>query len=293
MRSSEECAAKVCGRSFCATDLAAIKEFVSGNPSASRREIATWTCESLQWLRPNGQLKEMSCRVALLRLEDLGLIRLPPARKRSGNRKPYRPSNTITAPAEEVVAPVGQLIEPRVRKVESAADSRLWNEAVSRFHYLGYKRLPGAQLRYLVESAETLLGVVGFAASAWKVAPRDHWIGWSQQQRKAKLHLVVNNARFLILPWVKSPNLASWILARCARRLPWDWEKRYGYRPALLETFVERGRFCGTCYKAANWISIGETQGRGKLDRNHTASLPRKQIFLYVLDRHFRRLLCQ
>ena len=290
---SEECATTVCGRSFSAADVAAIKEFIARNPSASRREIATWTCESLRWLRANGQLKEMSCRVALLRLEALGLIGLPLARKRSGNRKPYRPTETITVPREEVVAPVGQLVEPRVRRVESSADSRLWNEAVSRFHYLGYKRLPGAQLRYLVESADTLLGVVGFAASAWKVGPRDRWIGWSEQQRKARLHLVVNNARFLILPWVKSPNLASWILARCARRLPCDWEKRYCYRPVLLETFVERGRFCGTCYKAANWIRIGETQGRGKLDRDHTASLPRKQVFVYVLERGFRRVLCQ
>jgi hypothetical protein len=290
---SEECATTVCGRPFSAADVAAIKEFIAQNPSASRREIATWTCETLRWLRPNGQLKEMSCRVALLRLEALELIRLPPPRKRSGNRKPYRPTETIAVPREEAVAPVGQLVESRVRRVESRADSRLWNEAVSRFHYLGYKRLPGAQLRYLVESADRLLGVVGFSASAWKVGPRDRWIGWSEEQRKGNLHLVVNNSRFLILPWIKSRNLASWILARCARRLPNDWEERYSYRPVLLETFVEHGRFYGTCYKAANWICIGETQGRGKLDRDHTAWLPRKQIFVYILERGFRRALCQ
>ena len=290
---SEECAATVCGRCFSAADVAAIREFIARNPSATRREIATWTCETLRWRSPNGRLKEMSCRVALLRLEDRGLMRLPPPRKRSGNRKPYCPTETIAVPAEEVVASVGHLVEPRVRRVETRADSRLWNEAVSRFHYLGYKRLPGAQLRYLVESADTLLGVVGFSASAWKVGPRDSWIGWSQQQRKASLHLVVNNSRFLIVPWVKSRNLASWILARCARRLPLDWQKCYGYRPVLLETFVERGRFHGTCYKAANWACIGETQGRGKLDRDHTASLPRKQIFVYALERDFRRALCR
>ena len=290
---SEECALSVCGRSFSGADVAAIREFIARSPSASRREIATWTCEAFRWVRPNGQLKEMSCRVALLRLEERGLIRLPPPRKRSGNRKPYRPTKTIVVPTTESLVPVGRLVEPTVRKVESTADSRLWNEAVSRFHYLGYKRLPGAQLRYLVESADGLLGVVGFAASAWKVAPRDDWIGWSEEQRKAGLHLVVNNARFLILPWIRSRNLASWILARCARRLPCDWEKRYGYRPVLLETFVECGRFYGTCYKAANWTCIGETQGRGKLDRDHTAWLPPKQVFVYVLERSFRRALCQ
>lgn len=290
---SEECAATVCGRSFSAADVAAINEFIAGNPSASRREIATWTCETFGWLRPNGELKEMSCRVALLRLEEREFIRLPPPRKRCGNRKPYRPTETIAVPQEDVVVPIGQLVEPRIRRVQTRADSRLWNEAISRFHYLGYKRLPGAQLRYLVESADRLLGVVGFSASAWKVGPRDRWIGWSQQQRKASLHLVVNNSRFLIVPWVKSRNLASWILARCAHRLPSDWQERYGYTPVLLETFVERERFYGTCYKAANWTCVGETQGRGKLDRDRTASLPRKQIFVYALERGFRRALCR
>jgi hypothetical protein len=290
---SEERAATVCGRSFSAAEVAAIQEFIAQNPSTSRREIATWTCEVLRWVRPNGQLKEMSCRVALLRLENLGLIRLPPPRIRSGNRTPYCPKETIVVPEAEVLAPLGRLVELTVRSVDSKADSELWNEAISRFHYLGYKRLPGAQLRYLVESAEGLLGALGFAASAWKAQARDRWIGWSAEQRRARLHLIVNNARFLILPWVKSRNLASWILSRCARSLPYDWEKRYGYRPVLLETFVEHGRFRGTCYKAANWTCIGETQGRGKLDRDHRAPLPRKQIFVYVLERGFRRALCQ
>jgi hypothetical protein len=247
----------------------------------------------LKWLRPNGQLKEMSCRVALLRLEDRGLIRLPPPRKRSGNRKPFRPTATIEAPPADVLTPRGALRELKLRRVDGSADSRLWNEAIERFHYLGYKRLPGAQLRYLIESAEGLLAVVGFAASAWKVASRDKWIGWSAEQREAGLHLIVNNARFLILPWVKSRNLASWILSRCARALPCHWEERYGYKPVLLETFVECERFSGSCYKAANWTSLGETRGRGKLDREHRAALARKQVLVYALERDFRRTLCR
>jgi len=187
-----------------------------------------------------------------------------------------------------MLTPMGSLLEPRIRRVEGRADSRLWNEAISRFHYLGFKRLPGAQMRYLVESKEGLLGALGFAASAWKVAARDRWIGWSEEQRKASLHLVVNNARFLILPWVKSRNLASWILSHCACSLPCHWEERYGYKPVLLETFVESPRFAGTCYRAANWTCLGETQGRGKLDRDHSASLPRKQVLVYALERGFR-----
>ena len=293
MKRSEDAAVRVCGRSFSTADVDAIQSFISRTPSASRREIASWTCENLKWLRPNGQLNEMSCRVALLRLEDRGLIRLPPPRKRSGNRRPFRPTATIEAPPADVLTPTGALRELKLRRVDASADSRLWNEAIERFHYLGYKRLPGAQLRYLIESQKGLLAAAGFAASAWKVASRDDWIGWSAEQRKAGLHLIVNNARFLIFPWVKSRNLASWILSRCARALPCHWEERYGYKPVLLESFVECERFSGTCYKAVNWTSLGETRGRGKLDREDRAALARKQLLVYALERDFRRTLCR
>jgi hypothetical protein len=168
----------------------------------------------------------------------------------------------------------------------------LWNELIERHHYLRYKPLPGAQLRYLVFSDSHLLAALGFGASAWKVAPRDRWIGWSAEERSHNLHLVVNNARYLILPWIRSPNLASRILAGVARQLPGDWESRYHYQPVLLETFVERERFQGTCYRAANWIHVGHTQGRGKLDRWTQRLLPVKEIFLYPLRRDFRRRLC-
>jgi len=234
----------------------------------------------------------MSCRVALLRLEAMGLIRLPPPLKRSGNRKPYVPSRGIVQPREDLICPAEKLEGLNVRVVANARDSKLWNEAVSRFHYLGYNRLPGAQVRYLVESDAGLLAVLGFAASAWKIAPRDRWIGWSEAQRKARLHLVVNNARFLILPWVRSQNLASFLLARCAERLPGDFHARYGYSPVLLETFVERERFRGTCYKAANWTYLGDTKGRGKLDRFAEANLQVKQIYAFPLIRRFREALC-
>lgn len=163
---------------------------------------------------------------------------------------------------------------------------------IHRFHYLGYKRLAGAQLRYLLQAEAGLLGAVGFGASAWKVASRDRWIGWSDSQRKGCLHLVVNNLRFLILPWVQSKNLASWTLAACARRLRSDWQKRYGYSPVLLETFVERERFEGTCYKAANWVLLGATEGRGKLDRYCKKELPVKLVYVYPLEKNFRAVLC-
>ena len=284
-------AVTVCGRAFALRDLDLVRQIIEKEPRPHRREIARQVCTQLRWVRPDGRLKEMSCRVALLRLEALGFLRLPPPLTRNGNRRPYQPRETLVAPEVPILDRVEGLAGLRLRVVTSARESRLWNEAVSRFHYLGYRRLPGAQGRYLVEAERGLLGVVGFGASAWKVAPRDRWIGWSDLQRRARLHLVVNNARFLLLPWVRSQNLASWVLGQCARRLPEDWEGRYGYRPVLLETFVEQGRFRGTCYRAANWACLGETQGRGKLDRHKRFGVPVKAIFVYPLVRDFREAL--
>jgi hypothetical protein len=144
----------------------------------------------------------------------------------------------------------------------------------------------------MVESGQHLLAVLGFAAAAWSIAPRDRFIGWTQAQRQQNLHLVVNNNRFLILPWVHSKNLASKILALVAKQLPMDWFARYGYQPVLLETFVQQNLFRGTCYRAANWVYIGHTQGRGKLDRFCKHPLSVKDIFLYPLQNNFRTILC-
>jgi hypothetical protein len=173
------------------------------------------------------------------------------------------------------------------------SDKRLWAELVNRYHYLGYKALSGAQLRYLIRSEGRVLGCIGWSAAAWKTAPRDLFIGWTQAQREHNLEKVINNARYLILPWVKVPSLASKALAMAAKRLPEDWQTRYGYRPVLLETFVEKERFRGTCYKAANWIHVGETKGRGRYDQKNEASQPIKMIWLYPLERNFRTVLCR
>ena len=175
--------------------------------------------------------------------------------------------------------------------VSTKAQSRRWRELVASYHYLGYTPFAGAQLRYLVECPLGTLGALGFAASAWKCAPRDALIGWDEETRKARLHLVVGNARFLILPQVRVQNLASVILARAARRLPADWQAAYGYEPVLLETFVESDRFSGASYRAANWIRVGQTKGRGKLDRYHEHVLPVKDVYLYPLHRDYRAIL--
>jgi hypothetical protein len=169
----------------------------------------------------------------------------------------------------------------------------LWNEYIDRYHYLGYKPLPGAQLRYFATAGEQVVALLGFGAAAWMTAPRDAWIGWSAAQRERHLSGVVNNARFLILPWVRVKSLGSKLLSMAARRLPSDWEGRYGYRPVLLETFVESGRFAGTCYRAANWRWLGQTQGRGKLGDHRLGQVPIKDVWVYPLVKDCREPLCR
>jgi hypothetical protein len=227
----------------------------------------------------------------MLRMEADGLLRLPAPRQRHGNQRPYTRRTPATDPGPPLSAPVHHLGPLRLDLVAGRAESDLWNEYIARYHYLGYSRLPGAQLRYFARTDGRLLALLGFGAAAWSLGPRDRWIGWTPEQREHRLHLVTNNARFLILPWIDSHNLASKLLALAARRLADDWDARYSYRPVLLETFVDAHRFPGTCYRAANWLHVGTTQGRGKLDRDHTARLPRKDIYLYPLTEDCRILL--
>jgi hypothetical protein len=188
--------------------------------------------------------------------------------------------------------PAGALGQLNFRLVQTRKESCLWNELIERYHYLGYAPLAGAQIRYLISAGDHLLAVMGFGAAAWSLEPRDHFIGWSTAQRKKNLHLIVNNASYLILPWIRSKCLASRILAIAAKRLPHDWHVRYGYKPVLMETFTLSGRFTGTCYRAANWTYVGQTVGRGKLDRCHKSPVPVKDIFLYPLHKKYRNILC-
>ena len=281
---------RYCGRDFSKQELVVIRQLISENPSASRAVLSRLTCQALDWYKIDGGLKQMSCRVAMLRMQDDGLIKLPAARHR------YRPANNVqftsaTAPKPKINMPVHALPCVQLRIVRGRQQSRLWNEYVHRYHYLGYKPLPGAQLRYFVISGNNIIALLGFGASAWQCAPRDKYIGWSHDQRKKKLQYIVNNARFLILPWVKCKNLASKILSLTSHRLSRDWQDHYGYQPVLLETFVERDRFVGTCYKAANWVRVGQTKGRGKLGPAGKISVPIKDLWLYPLEPNFRHIL--
>ncbi len=282
-----------CGREFSVADIQAIKRLMQQDPSLKRSPLSRKLCELFEWIKPNGELKDMTCRVALLRMQADGLITLPPSRITVRRVRPHFPPTAATDAQTSLLQPVHELGALTLRPVSGTAASHLWNEYVARYHYLGYTPLSGSQLRYNVFAGDRQVALLSFGASAWKLAGRDRFIGWHDPQRLKNLQLVVNNARFLILPWVQSKGLASKILSIAARQLPLDWHQRYGYRPVLLETFVESQRHRGTCYKAANWIHVGQTVGRGKESPVHEQIIPIKNIWLYPLRNEFRSLLAR
>ena len=282
---------RYCGRQFTEQEITDIQTLIKDNPDVRRAGLSRLVCEKLDWRSPNGLLKEMSCRVAMLRMQDDDLIRLPPPRNGNNNGKPYRRRTTQAEPENRpLVTTVAALADLHLELVTQRSQSHQWNEYIDRYHYLGYQPLPGAQLRYIAKANNQVLACLGFGAPAWKTAPRDNFIDWSHKQREDNLNLIVNNARFLILPWVQCKNLASRLLGMATRRLADDWQQTYNYRPVLIETFVEK-RFHGTCYKAANWQFLGYTQGRGKLG-SKKAKLPIKSVWVYPIAKNFRRYIC-
>jgi hypothetical protein len=282
-----------CGREFSRKDIQVIRRLMEKNPTLRRTPLSRRLCELFEWTKPNGELKDMTCRVALLRMQADGLIRLPQSRIAGVRRRPHFVPTAATDARTPLLRPVHELSALTLRPVTSTAASRLWNEYIARYHYLGYTPLSGSQMRYNVFAGDELLALLSFGASAWKLAGRDRFIGWSEAQRLKNLPLVVNNARFLILPWIQSKGLASKILSLVSRQLPDDWQQRYGYQPVLLETFVESQRHRGTCYKAANWVHVGQTVGRGKKCSVHRPIIPIKDIWLYPLRKYFARVLCR
>jgi hypothetical protein len=280
------------GRVFGSPEIHRVQEIIRAHPQASRQQLSYRVCEAFDWRKPDGSLKDMSCRVALLRMHREGLIELPAPRHKVNPCRSFSRRTPQAEPESLLAAAVHELTGLRLELVERAG-SALWNEYIDRYHYLGYKPLPGAQLRYFAYAGERLVGLLGFGAAAWKSGPRDEWIGWSRTQRHRNLGGVINNARFLILPWVRVSSLASKLLAMAARSLPAHWEVRYGYRPVLLETFVEAERFTGTCYRAANWTCVGQTQGRGKLGDHRLGQVPVKTVWVYPLAKDFRARLAR
>jgi len=276
---------QICGQHFTQQMVDRIQETVDADPGLSRRELSRRVCEWMDWRKPDGKLKDMSCRKALSEMNRRGVLDLPDAPRPHGFENRDRPPD-IQPP--EVRCRLDQLGEIRIEPVESVQSdaSRIWFAMMDQYHYLGGGPLCGSQIRYSIISEEYgFLGGLAFTSASFALKDRDAHIGWTENARRANLELVVNNARFLILPTVRVDNLASHALAQALCRLPQDWEKRYNTRPLLVETFVDPGRFKGSCYKAANFKCVGKTAGR----RDGVSKL----IFVHALSREWRQRLCK
>jgi hypothetical protein len=275
-----------------ASELRLIKELIASIGHLGRTYISKELCKVWNWRLPNGQLKDIACRDLLRRLEKRELIQLPPP-LRPSRRVGYK--NMTSLPADFVATPISQPLgafsDITLDMVRGTSYEHLYNALIDRYHYLGYHQGTGEQLKYIIRGDGHILSAIGFGGAAFKSAARDRHIGWTHEARVHRLVDVVNNNRFLILPHIRVPHLASHVLGRIGRRIWADWRDYYNRDIVLLETFVEQSRFKGTCYKAANWRHIGQTTGRGRNDRYSTRIVPIKDIYIYPLVRHYKQIL--
>ena len=275
-------------RTFSDEILARLSETIQADPRLSRRQLSRRVCEWLEWRNPAGRLQEMSCRKVLLELDRRHVIQLPKVTRRYAFQDVKTP--TAVPPIADVACELRELGAIEIVRVTTRAHSLLWRSMMETHHYLGSGPLCGAQLRYLARSEHYgWLGGLSYSACARRVESRDAWIGWTEDARKRNQNLVVNNSRYLIAPTVTVKCLASHVLAKCQTRMVDDWERVYHYRPVLLETYVERGRFAGTCYRAANWKRVGTTEGRGRTGTGATV----KDIYVMPLERQWQATLCR
>lgn len=270
-----------------------INNIIAEHPDWHRTKISQYLCELWDWRMPNGQVKDISCRDMLRALDKAGKIILPKPIKKGG----YAPSKnkylqTFLHDKTPIEIKLSALQPLQVKVVEEKQQVHEFKSYIEHYHYLGFDRTVGENMKYMVFSAGgRLLACLLFGSAAWSCRDRDEYIGWDKQSRKLNLQEVTNNVRYLVLPWIKVPHLASHILSLISHRLSSDWEKKYGHPIYCLETFVECDRFLGTCYKAANWVNVGKTTGRGRDDIDKTASLPIKDIYLYPLNKKYKKLL--
>lgn len=283
------------GRQITPSDIVFIQNLISHNPAWHRTQVSRTLCAMWEWKKENGQIKDMACRTLLLKLESLGHIQLPIRRKNPVNHARGK-SYSITHPVyDDIQGGLKSLIPITVEPVWARSESHaLFNGLLSRYHYLGFKTTVGENIKYLIrDKYQRPLACLLFGSAAWKTQPRDRFIGWSDAVRKKNVNSITNNTRFLILPWVRVPHLASHILGAVSRRIQDDWIKKYARPVYLLETFVDTERFKGTCYKAANWILVGQTQGRTRNDRYRDIQQPVKHVYVLPIAKDFRRKLLQ
>lgn len=271
------------GRHFTGSDLDLIKQTIAEQPAMNRRELSILISQRLNWRQLNGNLKDRACRDVLLRLDQKGMIQLP---------KPVYSFKTQTAgvkavdfvePARVITGKIGDFATPVFKVVADTANRQLWNYLIDQYHYKGCRIVVGHHIKYLVYLDQQLIACMGFADAVKHLKLRDQWLGWNREQRQANIHLIINNVRFLILPWIKIKYLASKLLSMSARIVPDHWHLLYHYRPVLMETFVEKQRFCGTSYKAANWIYLGQTCGKGRSGMRYYDHGIIKDVYVYPL----------
>lgn len=283
-----------CGRDFSISEISMIQEVISTCDGLSRKELAHTVCELLDWTRPSGKLKARECRDFLEHLEDKGLLTLP-QKKRSGYNGPqkYIASNPEDEPYSSLTGSIEEYAPLEVKRVQDRTQRDFFKDLISRYHYLGYATPFGARLQYLVyvsRPRHEIVGCVQFSSPAWRMKARDQWIGWDDSRRGVALQQVINNSRFLVLASIR--NLASAMLSVVMRRIQADWQEQYGVEPLLVETLVDQSRYHGGCYRAANWIELGQTSGRGRMDRanaRHGAEV--KTLLVYPLVKNAARRL--
>ena len=283
------------GRQICAADVAFLREFISQNPGLSRRRLSVKVCQAWNWVQPNGQPRDMVCRGLMLALHRAGHIELPATRgsppnnairhRRVSEVQPYD-----TTPIEGSLAALGPL---EIRLVRRAEGEKLFAHLLSRYHYLGYSRPVGEHLKYLVVAGTRPISCMGWSSAPRQLNLRDQFVGAPKEAYRHNLHLIAYNSRYLLLPWVKVPHLASHLLGRIAHRISADWQALYHHPIHLLESFVDLERFRGTCYRAANWIEVGRSAGRGTKSKSGQLTCSIKELWVYPLGKRFHERLLQ
>jgi hypothetical protein len=284
------------GRVVTSVEVAGIQALIAAHPTASRRALSEQLCQAWDWRQPNGALRAMVCRGLLLALHRAGHIQLPPVRwvnpnplaRRGGERRPPR---LVPVAPTLLAGPLAALRPLTIQEVRGTPAEALVNSLCAQYHPLGYTHPVGAQLKYLVTAQGRPIACLLWASAPRHLGPRDRFIGWTAESRRRHLRFLAYNTRFLILPWVHVPHLASHLLGQMARRVPADWQRRYGHPVVFLETFVDPARSPGTCYRAANWLVLGQTTGRGKNAPSKRPTRSRKLILGYPLTPTFRAVL--
>ena len=280
------------GRVVTPRDILFLRQFIAENSHLSRRKLSAKVCEAWDWRQANGALRDMVCRGLLLMLHRAGEIELPPVRFVA--RNPFlereRPAPVLidTTP---IIGSVNELRPVEIEQVRRSGDEPLFNSLIEHHHYLGYEQPVGEHLKYLIWSHGRPIACMAWSSAPRHLASRDRFIGWSQEARKRNIRFIAYNTRFLILPWIQVPHLASHLLSRVTARLSDDWERMYGHPVWFAETFIDPERFRGTCYRAANWILLGRTTGRGKDDLTHRQNRSIKEVYGLPLTRRFREFL--